>query len=109
MVSKGTKPKLVIGTTLLLLNGRLLANKFGSRNSHPTSLEKLLWQRRSAAYAENVFVNHAMGSPALGCVWILAFPILRSIAEQMDFALQTFDQQLWAMLIYHGWMIYLSR
>jgi hypothetical protein len=40
---------------------------------------------------ENVLANHAMGSQALGCVWILAFSILRSIAEQMDFAFQTFD------------------
>lgn len=40
---------------------------------------------------ENVMENHAMGSQALGCVWILAFSILRSIAEQMDFAFQTFD------------------
>jgi hypothetical protein len=40
---------------------------------------------------ENVVANHAMGSQALGCVWILAFSVLRSIAEQMDFAFQTFD------------------
>jgi hypothetical protein len=40
---------------------------------------------------ENVLANHAMGSQALGCVWILAFSILRSIAEQVDFAFQTFD------------------
>lgn len=40
---------------------------------------------------ENVLANHAMGNHALGCVWILAFSILRSIAEQMDFAFQTFD------------------
>jgi hypothetical protein len=40
---------------------------------------------------ENVLANHAMGSQALGCVWILAFSILRSIAEQVDFAFQTLD------------------
>lgn len=43
MVSRGTKPKLVIGTTVLLPNGRLLANKFGSRNSH----HQLLWKSSS--------------------------------------------------------------
>ena len=40
---------------------------------------------------ENVLANHALGNQTLGCVWILAFSLLRSIAEQMDFAFQTFD------------------
>ena len=34
---------------------------------------------------------HALGSQALGCVWILAFAILRTTAEQLDFAFDIFD------------------
>jgi hypothetical protein len=51
----------------------------------------VLAEEISRICTENVLANHAMGNQALGCVWILAFSILRSIAEQMDFAFQTFD------------------
>lgn len=40
---------------------------------------------------ENLLDAHAMGTHALGCVWILAFSLLKSIAEQMDFAFEIFD------------------
>ena len=35
--------------------------------------------------------SHALGPQALGCVWILAFAILRTTAEQLDFAFDIFD------------------
>ena len=78
MVSKRTKPKLVISTTVLLPDGRLLANKFRSRNPHHQFLCKSSSSRggQSHMHTENVLANHAMGIQALGCVWTLAFTIL---------------------------------
>lgn len=35
--------------------------------------------------------GHALGPRALGCVWILAFAILRTTAEQLNFAFEIFD------------------
>ena len=38
-----------------------------------------------------VLGNHSLGRQALGCVWILSFAILRTTAEQVDFAFDAFD------------------
>jgi hypothetical protein len=34
---------------------------------------------------------HSMGTDALQCVWVLAFSILRAVAEQLDLAFHVFD------------------
>ncbi|KAL8691226.1 MAG: hypothetical protein Q9218_003502 [Villophora microphyllina] len=38
-----------------------------------------------------ILQDHSLGCQALGCVWILAFSLLRTIAEQLDFAFEIFD------------------
>lgn len=45
----------------------------------------------SSIYVSRLLDSHALGSQALGCVWILAFAILRTTAEQLDFAFDIFD------------------
>lgn len=39
----------------------------------------------------NILENHPLGRHALSCVWILVFAILRTAAEQLDFAFEIFD------------------
>lgn len=40
---------------------------------------------------ERILENHPLGRQSLGCAWILAFTILRTIAEQLDFVFEIFD------------------
>ncbi len=50
-----------------------------------------LAQEISSIYVSRLLDSHALGPQALGCVWILAFAILRTTAEQLDFAFDIFD------------------
>lgn len=50
-----------------------------------------LAEEMSTILTDCLLENHPMGRQSLGCVWILAFAILRTIAEQMDFAFELFD------------------
>lgn len=50
-----------------------------------------LAQEISSIYVSRLLESHALGPQALGCVWILAFAILRTTAEQLDFAFDIFD------------------
>ena len=50
-----------------------------------------LAQEISSIYVSQLLDCHALGPQALGCVWILAFAILRTTAEQLDFAFDIFD------------------
>ena len=45
----------------------------------------------SDIFTEEVLENHPLGRQSLGCTWILAFTILRTMAEQLDFAFEIFD------------------
>lgn len=40
---------------------------------------------------ERVLEGHCLGRQALGCAWLLAFAIMRTTAEQLDFAFEIFD------------------
>ena len=35
--------------------------------------------------------NHPLGKGSLGCIWVVAFAILRTLAEQLDFVFEAFD------------------
>ena len=50
-----------------------------------------LAQEISSIYVSRLLDSHALGPQALGCVWILAFAILKTTAEQLDFAFDIFD------------------
>lgn len=50
-----------------------------------------LAQEISSIYMSRLLDSHALGPQALRCVWILAFAILRTTAEQLDFAFEIFD------------------
>lgn len=54
-----------------------------------------LAQEISSIYVSRLLDSHALGPQALGCVWILAlllaFAVLRTTAEQLDFAYDIFD------------------
>ena len=50
-----------------------------------------LAQEISSIYMSRLLGSHALGPQALGCVWILAFAMLRTTAEQLDFAFDIFD------------------
>lgn len=50
-----------------------------------------LAQEISNIYMTRILHSHALGPQALGCVWILAFAMLRTTAEQLDFAFDIFD------------------
>lgn len=39
----------------------------------------------------NILENHPLGRQALSCVWILVFAVLRTAAEQLNFAFEIFD------------------
>lgn len=45
----------------------------------------------SNIFTERVLENHPLGRQSLGCAWILAFTILCTMAEQLDFAFEIFD------------------
>ena len=42
-------------------------------------------------YVDRVLEAHPLGHQTLGCVWLLAFAILRTTAEQLTFAFNIFD------------------
>lgn len=50
-----------------------------------------LAQEISSIYVSRLLDSHALGPQALGCVWILAFAMLRTTAEQLEFAFDIFD------------------
>ena len=50
-----------------------------------------LAQEISNIYLSRLLDSHALGPQALGCVWILAFAILTTTAEQLNFAFDIFD------------------
>ena len=50
-----------------------------------------LAQEISSIYVSRLLDSHALGPQTLGCVWILAFAMLRATAEQLDFAFDVFD------------------
>lgn len=39
----------------------------------------------------SILENHPLGRQVLSCAWILVFAILRTVAEQLDFAFEIFD------------------
>lgn len=45
----------------------------------------------SSFCTERIIDEHPYGRESLACVWILAFSILRVVAEQLDFAFNVFD------------------
>lgn len=45
----------------------------------------------SSICTQAVTENHPLGKGSLGCIWILAFAILRTLAEQLDFVFEAFD------------------
>lgn len=45
----------------------------------------------STILTDRVLEDHPMGHQSLGCAWILAFAMLRTMAEQLDFAFELFD------------------
>lgn len=50
-----------------------------------------LSQELNGICVKRILQDHSLGHRALGCVWILAFSLLRTIAEQLDFAFEIFD------------------
>ena len=50
-----------------------------------------LAQEVGSIYVDRVLEAHPLGHQTLGCVWLLAFAILRTTAEQLDFAFNIFD------------------
>ena len=50
-----------------------------------------LAQEVGSIYVDRVLEAHSLGHQTLGCVWLLAFAILRTTAEQLDFAFDIFD------------------
>lgn len=50
-----------------------------------------LAQEISGIYMSRLLDSHTLGPQALRCVWILAFAMLRTTAEQLDFAFEIFD------------------
>ena len=50
-----------------------------------------LAQEISSIYINRLLDSHSLGPQTLGCVWILAFAVLRTTAEQLDFAFDIFD------------------
>ena len=50
-----------------------------------------LAQEVGSIYVERVLEGHSLGHQTLGCVWLLAFAMLRTTAEQLDFAFDIFD------------------
>ncbi|KAI9814315.1 MAG: hypothetical protein M1826_002281 [Phylliscum demangeonii] len=51
----------------------------------------LLVEEISDIFTERIAEKHPMGRQTLSCVWILCFAILRTMAEQLDFAFQALD------------------
>ena len=45
----------------------------------------------SSICTESILENHPLGRQTLGCVWILSFAMLRTMAEQLNFAFEIFD------------------
>lgn len=45
----------------------------------------------STIFMERVLEHHPLGQRSLGCVWILSFALLRTIAEQLDVAFEILD------------------
>ena len=75
-------------------------NLIGTTRSTDTSVGTLitnfvgrasLADQLSNICASQILENHPLGQQALLCVWILAFAILRTVAEQLDFALLFLD------------------
>lgn len=64
------------------IQGTLITNFLGPHR---------LAQEISSLYVERVLESHSLGRQSLGCVWILAFSILKTTAEQIDFAFDVFD------------------
>lgn len=62
--------------------GTLITNFVGPIN---------LAEEISTICTANVLENHPLGRHALSCVWILVFALLRTAAEQLDFAFEIFD------------------
>ena len=62
--------------------GTLITNFLGCARL-PQELSSLCLQR--------ILRDHSLGRQTLGCVWILAFSLLRFVAEQLDFAFEIFD------------------
>ena len=50
-----------------------------------------LAQEVGSIYVDRVLEAHSLGRQTLGCVWLLAFAMLRTTAEQLDFAFDIFD------------------
>ena len=50
-----------------------------------------LAQEVSSIFVNRVLEAHPLGRRTLGCVWLLAFAMLRTMAEQLDFAFEIFD------------------
>ncbi|KAL9593230.1 MAG: hypothetical protein Q9179_006008 [Wetmoreana sp. 5 TL-2023] len=48
-------------------------------------------QELSTICVRRILQDHSLGRQALGCVWILAFSLLRTVAEQLDFVFEIFD------------------
>ena len=68
--------------TLLIYSGTLLTNFIG-----PFALASEI----SEICTRAVIANHPLGKGSLGCIWILAFAMLRTLAEQVDFVFEAFD------------------
>lgn len=66
----------------MTLLGTLITNFVGPLN---------LAEEISTICTTSVLQNHPLGRQALSCVWILAFALLRTTAEQLDFAFEIFD------------------
>ena len=56
----------------------------------------------SGACTWRILEAHPLGRRSLGCIWILAFSLLRTLAEQVDFAFQIFDPLLPLFRISHS-------
>ena len=50
-----------------------------------------LAEEMSTILTNRLLESHPMGRQSLGCAWILAFAILRTIAEQVDFVFEILD------------------
>ncbi|KAK3176619.1 hypothetical protein OEA41_007942 [Lepraria neglecta] len=81
-------------TYMVLLAADKISN--GYLLAHSTIITNFVGPHRLAQevgsiYVERVLEGHSLGHQTLGCVWLLAFAILRTTAEQLDFAFDIFD------------------
>ncbi|KAJ9646488.1 hypothetical protein H2199_002537 [Coniosporium tulheliwenetii] len=83
VVYRKTRPTLGVHDPSAIPNGGTVITNFTGPHR--------LAEEMSSFCTERIIDEHPYGRNSLACVWILAFSILRVVAEQLDFAFNVFD------------------